>query len=48
VKVGILQGADGQIVQVTEPREPAKKRLAMLEIEPPPPVLQMQAAAAAT
>jgi Transposase DDE domain len=48
VKVGLLQGPDGQVVQVTDPRDAAKKRLATLEIEPPPRVLGVRLPAAAT
>ncbi|MEE8469372.1 MAG: IS1634 family transposase, partial [Planctomycetota bacterium] len=39
VKVGILQGSAGRIVQVTEAREDARKRLEQLDIQPPPLVL---------
>jgi len=39
LKVGILQGASGRVVQVTEPREDARKRLEQLDIQPPPPIL---------
>jgi len=39
VKVGILQGPAGRVVQVTEAREDARKRLEQLDIQPPPSVL---------
>jgi len=39
LKVGILQGAAGRVVQVTEPREDTRKRLNQLAIQPPPAVL---------
>jgi len=39
VKVGILQGPDGRLVQVTKPSADARKRLEQLDIQPPPPVL---------
>lgn len=42
IKVGILKGAEGEVVQVTDPGEAARKRLAQLEIEPPPRVLDVR------
>lgn len=39
IKVGILKGANGEVVQVTAPGEAARKRLSDLQIEPPPRVL---------
>ena len=39
VKVGILDGPDGRFVQVTKPRDGARKRLEQLDIQPPPQVL---------
>ncbi|MFZ5478325.1 MAG: IS1634 family transposase [Myxococcota bacterium] len=39
IKVGILTGPNGEVVQVTDPGEAARKRLADLKIEPPPRVL---------
>jgi transposase len=42
IKVGILKGPDGEVVQVTDPSDAAKKRLAPLQIEPPPRVLGMR------
>jgi hypothetical protein len=39
IKVGILAGTSGNVVQVTAPGEAARSRLAALDIQPPPPVL---------
>ena len=42
IKVGVLSGPDGQVVQATTPRVAARKRLEKLEIQPPPPVLAVR------
>jgi transposase len=39
IKVGILAGPHGEVVQVTAPTDAARKRLSSLDIQPPPPVL---------
>jgi len=39
VKVGMLQGPNGRIVQVAKPRADARKRLEQLDIQPPSRVL---------
>lgn len=41
VKVGILEGPSGRVVQVTDAREDARKRLKLLDIQPPPSVLHV-------
>ena len=43
-----FQRPDGQVVQVTDPRDAAKKRLATMEIEPPTRALGVRVPAAAT
>ena len=41
IKLARLLTPQGEVWQVTEPSEAARKRLKTLGIEPPPPVLKM-------
>ena len=42
IKVGILKAAEGEVVQVTDPSVAARNRLAQLEIETPPRILDVR------
>ena len=41
IKIAQLSGPNGDLWQVTEPRQNASKRLKSLQIKPPPPILNL-------